>query len=65
MSRSRSFCRFCGALTTYLDACCAAHRDLLAELDYVPPDPLTLLPMQAAQLEREDVSPTEGTESGR
>ena len=61
--RRRSFCRFCGALTTYLDSCCAAHRDLLAELDYVPPDPLTLLPMQAAQLPREDTSPAEGTEA--
>ena len=27
--RHRSFCRYCGALTTYLDSCCAAHRGLL------------------------------------
>jgi len=29
MKRRRSFCRYCGALTSYPDRCCHLHRDLL------------------------------------
>lgn len=46
--RRRSFCRYCGALTTNLDSCCPAHRDVLnTELDLIPPDPLVILPTMA------------------
>lgn len=43
MPRERSFCRYCGALTTYPDSCCAAHRDLL-EQDTSEPVELEAVP---------------------
>ena len=48
MTRARSFCRYCGAVTSYLDGCCAAHRGLLA-LE-TPPSQWENLPMQAAEV---------------
>lgn len=63
--RRRSFCRYCGALTSYLDRCCGAHRDLLAR-ERVPADPLSSLPTmaqeQAARMGDETI-PTKGTEA--
>jgi len=44
--RRRSFCRYCGALTPYLDSCCGAHRELL-EAETPPRDPLESLPSMA------------------
>jgi hypothetical protein len=58
--RQRSFCRYCGTMTTYLDACCDRHRDLL------PFDHLTSADVRSAPQaapEREDTIPTKGTEA--
>jgi len=60
-ARERSFCRYCGAMTHYLDGCCTAHRDLLA-LDVSVTGDLDSAAMQAAP-PREDSQATEGTEA--
>ena len=62
MIRQRSFCKFCGSMTTYLDGACSAHRDLLAALA-LPPDPLELIPTLAAETLGEEESPREGMEA--
>jgi hypothetical protein len=67
VTRMRWFCCLCGELTDREPdagrrALCRAHSNVA--LDTVPPDPLTSLPMQAADtLHGEDASPATGTES--
>jgi hypothetical protein len=51
VTRARSFCRYCGALTANLDSCCSAHRDLV-KLEAVPRDPLEQLPTMRAEANR-------------
>lgn len=65
MTGERWFCVLCGNLTAKgprpgRPVLCRAHENIV--VDFIPPDPLQSLPMQAATTHGEDLNPAAGTE---